>query len=732
MLRACSLHSPELRSVGVVGLLALAFQLLLVACGSPDPEVVAPAPPRRAIEPAEGEISSLGFARVQIGSETRSVIAARPRVVLRDRERVPLDGDVDVDVRLPADLADAWGLRVEARVSLPPPGLRPDAPLEEAAEPAGRRILSAPVALLFGEARARVRLVVPVGPGDSSEGQHGLLEVVARPLGEDATEQHEIGPFTIGPRDRLVFGYGVEPEGWDSGWPAVRFRVLAYGVEGQELAVPPLFDRRIDPARDERDRRWLDASVGLGSLAGRRVRLRFEIEALGELPGGAPPRSFGVVSNPEIVSGSLGAPLRPARRNLVLVSLDTLRARSLDAYGHGRTTMPQLTRRIAAQGTLMRSVVTPFPYTPPGHMSMLTGLDLCAHGVRDRHGVLAANQPTLAERLRAAGYRTAAVTEDAYVVAGAGFARGFDTYYEILSDATAAPGFAAETFARARRWLGSVDERPFFLFLHTYQVHDPYTPPSGYDGLFRDGLAQALPEAYRKAFDDYEREIRYTDDLLAGFLDSLQAHGLSDTTLLVVTSDHGEQFGEHFFAGHGFDAHDEALLVPLVMRAPGLVAAGRVVEEQVGLIDLVPTLLDLLGLDPPSDLQGTSFAERVATAAESFAPFVERPLVSEAAGSRTLRTRRFKYHVGTRKRAWQKLYRLDEDPAELRDVAEEEAEAVAWARRQLEEHDAACEAWLRAHPPQPAEVQAGRTRPGWMVNRDEIEQRLRSLGYVID
>jgi arylsulfatase A-like enzyme len=563
---------------------------------------------------------------------------------------------------------------------------------------------------------------------------------VARPLPGAETLAHETRPFEIGAEDRLVFGYGVEEEGWSPGWPPVRFRVEARIEGAPEAPGIRLFDRRIDPAADPRDRRWFDASLNLRGLAGRRVRFAFETEALEPIAGTDLARSFPVVSNPEVVPGPTGASGRGRlsavpgafpRPDIVLISLDTLRARSVSAYGYARQTTPNLDLRLVAEGTMMRSTVTPFPYTPPAHMSMLTGLDVCAHGVEDRHGVLAPNRVTLAEALRAAGYRTAAFTEDAYVVAGAGFARGFDTYFELLDEEHVAPGFAAETFERAERWLSTVDARPFFLFVHTYQVHEPYTPPRGYRSLFEDDLLQDYPPESRAALTDYDREIRYTDDLLGGFLDALDAGGLAATAIAVVTSDHGEQFGEHFWTGHAFDTHDEALLVPLVIRAPGLVAAARVVEQPVSLMDLPPTLLELTGLDPIPDVQGRSFADLLlGTPVEGLTPFEERPLVSFAKVNESVRTRRYKYLQETGEKAGPKLYDLVADPGEHRNVASSHPEALAEARAALTRHAESCQAWLRAHPPEETPGIRGQRQPGWLINRDEIDRKLRSLGYV--
>jgi arylsulfatase A-like enzyme len=694
----------------------------------------------RAIEPPAGEISTAGLTRVQIEAETRTVLAAQARVVLHWHQPVSLAGDVVASSDLPESLQTAAALLVEAWVSVQDPGARGKTPLELRARDAGRQTLRAAPQLVTGAPRTRVTAAVPIPDAEALRGLEGMLNVVARPLPDAETLVQETRVFEIGAADHLVFGYGVEEEGWSPGWPPVRFHVEAR-IQGSPVATRiPLFERRIDPAADPRDRRWFDASLSLRALAGKRVRFAFETEALEPISGTDLARSFPVVSNPEVVPGPMRAgresrlsavPGAPPRPNIVLISLDTLRAQSVSAYGYARETTPNLDRRLVAQGTMNRTAVTPFPYTPPAHMSMLTGLDVCAHGVEDRHGVLAPDRIILAEALRAAGYRTAAFTENAYVVAGAGFARGFDTYFELLDEEHAAPGFGAETFERAERWLSTVDTRPFFLFIHTYQVHEPYTPPRGYQSLFEDDLSQEYTAENRKAVTDYDREIRYTDDLLGGFLDALDTGGLAGTTIAVVTSDHGEQFGEHFWAGHGFDTHDEALLVPLVIRAPGLVAAGRVVEPPVSLMDIPPTLLELTGLDPIPDIQGRSFADLLlATPVAGLAAFQERPLVSRTAFNESVRTRRYKYLRETGKKVGPKLYDLSTDPGEHRNVASSHPDVLAETRAALTRHTEACEAWRRSHPPEETAAVRGQRQPGWLINRDEIERKLRSLGYV--
>ena len=567
----------------------LALLLLLPACDASETQPAL----QRLVAPAAGSLSTAGLPRVRIGSESRYVLAEHPRSVLRDEQILLPDAhEILIEVRLPAS-QDRGGLRLEAWVSLRDPA----APTQTVVDlRTGARITlqAPPLVVSTGATELAATLAIPLP--ESVRGRTGRLTVIGRRLAAANVEEFAVPEQTLPADGRLRFGYGVEPPGWDAVSPPVRFEVRAQPAGG---APEPIFERRLDPATNARDRRWFDAEIDLAPFAGRRIALSFVAEALGD----AASRSFPVFSAPEIVrAGGSSA----QRRNLILISFDTLRARSVGAYGAPRPTTPTLDRRMAAEGTLVRRAVSPFPFTPPAHMSMLTGLDPCAHGVVEPgRDVLAAEDPTLAESLRAAGYRTAAFTEDGFLVATAGFDRGFDDYVENRSEETAAPGFARETFDAAEAWLAARADPPFFLFIHTYQVHSPYAPPRGYRTLFQDGDAG---DANQRALANYEREIRYTDDVLADFLDFLDARRLADHTIVVVTADHGEAFGEHYWTEHGADLHDEALRVPFIVRAPGLVPAGRSLEEQVSLSDVTPTLLDLLGIAAPPDLQGRSFA----------------------------------------------------------------------------------------------------------------------------
>ncbi|HEX2164986.1 MAG TPA: sulfatase-like hydrolase/transferase, partial [Thermoanaerobaculia bacterium] len=298
-------------------------------------------------------------------------------------------------------------------------------------------------------------------------------------------------------------------------------------------------------------------------------------------------------------AGGEAAAGRYAGKNLLLVTVDTLRADRLGAYAGRDLGTPRLDA-LAAAGVRFADAYAPVPLTLPSHAVMLTGRYPFASGVRV-NGIhrLAEEETTLAELFGGAGYSTSA-TVSAYVVTRRfGLAQGFDAYEDSLAMDNLFRYFsevpADETRRRFLGWLGRRPaEEPFFAWVHFYDPHGPYEPPAE--------LAERWPD------DPYQGEIAFVDREIGLLLDELDRRGLADDTVVVVTSDHGEAFGEHGEEGHGLLAYDETLRVPLIVRAPG-VGGGRVVEERVSLYDLFPTVVDLFALDAgTAALPGRSLA----------------------------------------------------------------------------------------------------------------------------
>ena len=278
------------------------------------------------------------------------------------------------------------------------------------------------------------------------------------------------------------------------------------------------------------------------------------------------------------------------RPNVLLVTIDTLRADRLGCYGAREAETPAIDA-LAREGVLFQSAYSPLPLTLPSHATMLTGLQPVAHGLVD-NGITSSDlgAATLAERLSAAGYDTAAFVAAFVLNRLFGLDRGFALYDDGPPEETELVGLfrrvadARERVDAAIEWLGRSRQRPFFLWLHLFDVHAPHAAPE--------------PFARRFASDPYGGEVAYVDSQVRRLLEYLKWRGLEGRTLVVLTSDHGEGLGEHGEKTHGFFLYDATLRVPLIVRLPGRLPAGRRVEEAATLADLLPSILDLLGLPP--------------------------------------------------------------------------------------------------------------------------------------
>jgi arylsulfatase A-like enzyme len=431
--------------------------------------------------------------------------------------------------------------------------------------------------------------------------------------------------------------------------------------------------------------------------------------------------------------------------NLLVVSIDTLRADHTTPYGYGRDTTPGLSA-LAAQGTRFAVAYAPTPLTAPSHATLFTGQYPGSHGLLKNGVDLDARMRTLAEMLGEHGYQTAAVVSSFVLDARFGFDQGFDTYLDDFSIEGATDkvetwknhavegGFdtrADDTTRRALRWLW-VDrdaERPFFLFVHYSDPHNPYVPPASVSSRFPlPPLAAAdvddpAKQTLRKGVHDYDGEVAFVDQEVVRLLEELERLELEDETLVVVTADHGEGLMDHGRWFHGVDVHEEAVRIPLVVRWPGVVPAGRRGTSPVELVDLAPTLLDLLGIEHGGErFEGRSLAGFLRGEAE---PDRDDPVF--------LHRRRYAPQVvqGTRvsgeqhaviQGSWKlidhsqgddELYDLARDPEERDNRIDAEPERAAALRRLLDD-------WRSGHA-EPRETPA----------LDPEERRaLEALGYV--
>jgi arylsulfatase A-like enzyme/Flp pilus assembly protein TadD len=346
----------------------------------------------------------------------------------------------------------------------------------------------------------------------------------------------------------------------------------------------------------------------------------------------------------------------------VLVTIDTLRADRVGVYGAPGGITPNLDR-IARAGAFAATASAHVPLTRPSHATLFTGLLPWQHGIRDNLSPGALPPvPVMAEGLKAQGFATAAFVSSIVLSPHGGLGRGFD----VFSDQMPSPPGSRfintlqrrgdQTLREAVGWIEQNHGRGrLFVWLHLYDPHDPYEPPEPYASRFRDR--------------PYDGEVAYADGLV-GELDGVLARlGLRDTTLLAVTSDHGEGLGEHGETLHGFFVYQTTLAVPLILRGPGI-RQGRRLAGTVGLVDLYRTLLDLAGVAPPAGAGGRSLAAALRGGAE----LPDAPLYAESlvpllhfgwSDLRVLREGRWKYVQAPRP----ELFDLAADPGEQRNLA---------------------------------------------------------------
>ena len=432
-----------------------------------------------------------------------------------------------------------------------------------------------------------------------------------------------------------------------------------------------------------------------------------------------------------------------ARPNVLLVVIDTGRADRFSFNGYTRQTTPEIAI-LASEGTVYEQARSPAPWTLPAHASLFTGLHPSAHGADSGHLKLDDRHRTLAEAFRAAGYRTQAYAANPWVGRQYGLDRGFDGYEELWKGTPAGEqdAGASRVNARVARWLewrrstAAAREQPFFLFINYIEAHLPYDPPEpersrmlspGTDPLaverlrrFRHpeevkyvlGLGGLQPGDLKVLSDLYNGEIAYVDRRVGEVARMLKQDGLLDDTVVVVTSDHGEAIGDHGFLDHKMNLYEELLRVPLVLRYPRAVPAGKRIREPVMLQDLFPTLLALAGIDPGGKgAPGSPGSEAVPLPGIRGIATVPRSdsLVGEFARPiqfLELIQQRFPearigpwdralvaFRIGPDKLHWasdgrHRLYDLEHDPLEKEDLAPSRPERVA-------ELAARVESWLR-------------------------------------
>ena len=418
-------------------------------------------------------------------------------------------------------------------------------------------------------------------------------------------------------------------------------------------------------------------------------------------------------------------------RNVILYLVDTLRADHLGCYGYSRPVSPHVDA-FARQAVLFRHTVAQSSWTRPATTTILTGLLPRTHGVNRRKDKLADGALTLAEMLQARGYQTAGFVTNGNVARSFGLSQGFETYELLPRKQTA----ATHVNAAAAEWLASRrGDAPFFLYLHTVEPHAPYNPPLPFRQRFapevvdesltrmwtmrrlEQGEIAPTPELRRNLLDLYDAEIAASDAAFGALVDLLVQRGLWEDTVVVYISDHGEEFLDHGDWEHGKTLHGEMLDVPLIVRSPGV--APRSVQRQAQQVDVVPTILDLLGLPLTPTLEGRSLVPWMTGGAppedpDETAAFSWLDQHGFRAASVTTPAWRF-IEDRSSPTAGRGLYDRQTDPGEHRDLARERAVRTGYLRARLHDAD---------------RPRKGRLQAGEATVDAETRKQLEALGYL--
>lgn len=426
------------------------------------------------------------------------------------------------------------------------------------------------------------------------------------------------------------------------------------------------------------------------------------------------------------------------RPNIIVIVIDTLRADHLRLYGHSRQTTPVLDH-VASEGVLFERDTSVAAWTLPSVSSILTGLPPSAHGVRGYEDQLPDKAVTLAERLKSAGYHTAFVGVNSLFEAGRNLQQGFDHYFGIDE----IPGEELNTHLMA--WLKDrPTDKPTFLYAHYFDPHCRYIPPEEYRQLYWPPSAAQrthrtmTPEQWRLMHEcfqlhynpgepvldvdyylaEYDAEIRHADHVVGMFLERLKTAGLYDSSIVIITSDHGEEFYDHGGHGHGKVLLEHNIHVPLIIRMPGGALPGRRVSERVSSLDLTPTLLDVAGVKVPESLPGLSLRgvlEGRDTLPKDRMVFAETDYEGK---QRAVLAGDDKLLLSPNKSRPTALYDLKTDPGELQDVQKTRPDVYARLSRALAGFEKQA-------------LELGEAIPGSRqeLTQETIEQ-LRSLGYT--
>ena len=436
---------------------------------------------------------------------------------------------------------------------------------------------------------------------------------------------------------------------------------------------------------------------------------------------------------------------RAPRMNLLVIFIDTLHADHLGCYGYNRNTSPNIDR-FAAGSTLFLNAISQSPWTLPSTASLFTGLYPTRHQTITRQTELPDHRRTLAEILRDNGHRTGAVVSNIFVSSKYNLHQGFEDFDETWVGGhrdISSPGVTNLGI----EWLREYGKEPFFLFLHYFDPHHDYLghpefpfgdPNEGWvDSTMRfeelkEKRHELGPEDVEYLVSLYDSEIAFTDHHVARVLDELERLGLAETTLVVLASDHGEGFMDHDWLGHTRGLYEELVRVPLVLRNPRMPDLPHVFEPTVEMIDLLPTILDMLGIGgEKADIDGSSFVRalrgRVEPRSEAFSEVCFHPL----AFPEDMQIRPGVNFRSVREGGWKLIHAVARDEVEFYDLTTDPFERTNLADSPEREPYERTRALLAEWMEETEEIaRQENLTPNLFQIDPETEERLRALGYV--
>jgi len=543
----------------------------------------------------------------------------------------------------------------------------------------------------------------------------------------------------------LEFGYGIDKRGWHNANP-VTFQIYI-NEEGQN--PEKVFDKTLNPAEKIEHRDWIYTSIDINKYINKKVTISFvtyNADEIGNVNIPLTKANFGLWANPRIVNKIQTKQKKP---NIILISLDLLNPAHLGFFGYEKygVKISPFLDNFLSKSIVFKNAVAQSNMTVPSHMTLFTSFYPIIHDTYTLWARIDPSFTTLAEIMRDNGYNTCAVTGGSTMSGDHGFYKGFNEYYDNYHETfkhfdvdLTETEYSAN---KALEWLEKNKTNPFFLFLHTFELHAPY--------IHEDLLAEDLKkldknslseiDQRRRRVQTYDSGIYVLDREIGKFINRVEEMGLLDNTVVIFMSDHGEDFYYHenmlgdLSIEHSHSLYEEAIKVLLAFYCPERFEGGIIKKDQTGLIDIFPTILDMAGMDIPEQLQGESFLPSLLSNKEIKNKFRfsenfgrESPRYKDIQVA--VRSNRYKYiytkelekmkeHIPAFPDITKELYDLENDPGEKTNLADKERELSRFFQTMIDE-------FLKS----PKELESVYKKSTQIKLNPEAMRKLKSLGYI--